>query len=180
MPNITRRSKIARLPAPVRVQVNEFLEDSLPYYEIIKWLTDQGHPGFTEDNISRWKHTGFLDWFCSAERLQHREAKRDDARQYASPDEPFEAATEEIAALHFYDALNRADSSALADEVNKSPKELVELLKAFTHFNRCRLERERFREYIRQQRRTEGHTLQSKGGIRDETREAVMMEILQP
>lgn len=175
---IPRRSKIARLPAPIRIQVNEFLEESLPACEIIEWLTKQGHPGISEDVISRWRNGG-LD--VSAERLEHREAKRDDARQYASPDQPFDAAGEEIAALHFYDALNRADSSALAESINKSPKNFMELLKTFTHFSRCRLERDRFREYVRQQRKSER---QQKGpqneAVTQPARDIVMKEVLQP
>src|SRR5438477_2162347 len=54
---LSRRStsKIARLPAAIRDTVNSMIHDGIPYDDITAKLTELGHPGFTHQNVSRWK-----------------------------------------------------------------------------------------------------------------------------
>ena len=42
--NHRRTGKIARLPAEIREQVNEYISQGWEYSRIIDWLTQQGHP----------------------------------------------------------------------------------------------------------------------------------------
>ncbi len=169
---IRRRSRIAQLPEAIRNQVNELIESSTPYRQICDFLTQQGHPGFDEDVISRWKNGGFLDWYKAQERLQEMEYKRPDALKLVQSDaRAFIEANEDMTEVLFYDALNRADSAALSEMVNSNPREFIALLKTFTHFRRYRLHRDRFHEYLRQQRRLEEreNKLPRTGGVRPET-----------
>jgi len=170
-PAARRRSKIAHLPEPIRSHVNELLESQTPYHQICDWLARQGHPGISDDTISRWKNGGFLDWFKAHERLEQIELKRVDASKLVQVGaQEFVDANEDITELAFYDALNRAETDSLAELINTNPKEFIALLKTFTHFRRYRLHRERFREYLRQQRRREEQESKPNGGgVRTET-----------
>lgn len=170
-PAVRYRSKVAQLPEPIRRHVNELLEAQTPYHQICDWLARQGHPGFSDDTIGRWKNGGFLDWFKAEQRLEEAELKRADASKLVAVGaREFVDANEDITELVFYDALNRAETDALAELINTNPKEFIALLKTFTHFRRYRLHRERFREYLRQQRRRE--EMENKptgGGVRTQT-----------
>jgi hypothetical protein len=73
--NVSRaiRSKIARLPAKVREELNSPLADGEDAAGIVMWVNGlpavqailskrfQGQP-INEDNISRWRHSGFAAW----------------------------------------------------------------------------------------------------------------------
>lgn len=60
--NRRRRSKIFRLPKTVRDQLNQMLDDGVPYLDIKAKLGDDA-PDITLDNISDWKSEGgYSDW----------------------------------------------------------------------------------------------------------------------
>jgi hypothetical protein len=69
----TRISKISRLPKIIRDQINQKLEDNIPGNDLLTWLNDlpevqkvlADHFGgrlITKQNLSDWRHTGFIDW----------------------------------------------------------------------------------------------------------------------
>src|SRR5580658_2357280 len=69
-----RTSKIARLPESVRAELNQRILDGESPEEILPWLDSlpsvqnvlKRHfdgQGITEENLSRWRHGGFLSWF---------------------------------------------------------------------------------------------------------------------
>lgn len=63
-PSIERRprGKIARLPKKVRDQLNQMLDDGVPYQQIRLSLGEFG-PDLTVDNISEWRtHGGYQTW----------------------------------------------------------------------------------------------------------------------
>jgi hypothetical protein len=62
------RSKVARLPKDVQVNLNAMLKHGRPYGEIIAWLFNHGHPGFNKVNLHTWRIAGFQDWL-RAQRL---------------------------------------------------------------------------------------------------------------
>jgi hypothetical protein len=61
--------KIARLPAVVREQINEWIEDNLSYADIISRLEAQGHPGINKQNLSNWAGSGYEIWLRKRESL---------------------------------------------------------------------------------------------------------------
>src|SRR6187402_900875 len=70
MPN---SGKIARLPAPIREELNHRLECSVPARELTHWLNSltevqqvlrdsfDSQP-ISEQNVSNWRRHGFLQW----------------------------------------------------------------------------------------------------------------------
>jgi hypothetical protein len=70
---MTRNGKIARLPQPIREQINRRLENGEEGKQIVEWLNTlpevtallaagfDGQP-INEPNLSRWKLGGYRDW----------------------------------------------------------------------------------------------------------------------
>jgi hypothetical protein len=70
---MTRNGKIARLPQPIREQINRRLENGGEGKQIVEWLNSlpevnallaaefDGQP-INEPNLSRWKLGGYRDW----------------------------------------------------------------------------------------------------------------------
>jgi hypothetical protein len=78
---ITRLSKIARLPAHIREELNRRLHDGELSRTIIPWVNElpetkkvmadlyRGKP-VTHQNLSEWRHTGYQDWLFHQQRLE--------------------------------------------------------------------------------------------------------------
>jgi hypothetical protein len=77
---MTRNGKIARLPQPVREQINRRLQDGSEGKQIVEWLNAlpearavleaefEGQP-INENNLSNWKLGGYRDWELQQEAL---------------------------------------------------------------------------------------------------------------
>lgn len=77
---MTRTGKIARLPKPVRDQLNQRLENGEKGTALVRWLNSlpevqhliqhefHGYP-IREQNLSEWKKGGYLDWLAQQQRL---------------------------------------------------------------------------------------------------------------
>ncbi|HKQ38505.1 MAG TPA: hypothetical protein VJ063_10540 [Verrucomicrobiae bacterium] len=149
------KGKIARLPGKLRNQVNEMLYDGISYTKVIAWLEEQGHPGFNEMNISRWREGGYQAWLSAQERQDHRDFLHDLAQEAQPGDTSFHDASIHLAQLQFFEALNRLEGADLAIMVKENRKEFIQLLKTFTHFNRYCLHRDKFRNHVEQQEKAE-------------------------
>src|SRR5262245_52265281 len=101
------KGKIARLPGTLRNQLNQWLYDGHSYAAIVSWLEQQGHPGFNEMNISRWRERGHQAWLNAQERQDHRDFLHELAEQAKSDDSTFHDASIHLAQLQFFEALNR-------------------------------------------------------------------------
>jgi hypothetical protein len=68
LPNIPRRrtGKIASLPLSIRDQINQLIQDGVPYEVIIEKLESPDAPplprSITKNNLSDWKDGGYQDW----------------------------------------------------------------------------------------------------------------------
>jgi hypothetical protein len=74
-----RTGKIARLPGPIRYELNRRLDNGALGHDLVQWLNSlpevqrvlaerfAGHP-ITDDNISQWRHGGFQDWLLQEDR----------------------------------------------------------------------------------------------------------------
>ena len=76
----TRRGKIAKLPADLRMEVNRRLHDGQPASQILPWLNnhDRVRPilaaqfqgqDVNDQNLTEWRQGGYLDWLDERERL---------------------------------------------------------------------------------------------------------------
>src|SRR5271157_1624622 len=79
--NISRRGKIARLPAEIRRQLNGRLRDGEPGKRLVAWLNSlpeaqavlQAHFGGSavrEQDLSRWRQGGYAAWLEQQEALE--------------------------------------------------------------------------------------------------------------
>ena len=70
-----RTGKIARLPCPVREELNKRLESAEPGGEVLAWLnglpevrailgTEFGGSPITKQNLSHWRQNGYRDWLA--------------------------------------------------------------------------------------------------------------------
>jgi hypothetical protein len=99
-PGPSRRGKIARLPAAIRRQLNERLENGQPAKPLIHWLHSlpevqavlaaqfEGQP-ITPNNLTRWKQGGFKDWLEDQRALEAAAAvfeQADDLKEMARED----------------------------------------------------------------------------------------------
>jgi len=79
MSNPTRNGKIARLPKPIREEINQRLANGATAHSLLDWLNSlpevqavvqsefDGHP-VSDQNLSQWRKGGYEDW------LRHQEA----------------------------------------------------------------------------------------------------------
>lgn len=65
-----RWSRIQRLPAKVRLSINQALRDGQTYDEILKQLATGGHVHITYDNVATWFKTGYADWLRDQEHFE--------------------------------------------------------------------------------------------------------------
>jgi hypothetical protein len=71
---ITRKGKIAHLPATVRQEINRLLYDGQTGKQILRWLKSQKAPGageVSEQNLSEWRKGGYQDWLKSEGQMIH-------------------------------------------------------------------------------------------------------------
>jgi hypothetical protein len=76
----TRRGKIAKLPADLRMEVNRRLHDGQPGGQILPWLNNHARvrpileaqfqgQAVNDQNLTEWRQGGYLDWLEERERL---------------------------------------------------------------------------------------------------------------
>ena len=151
-----RISKIGRLSAAVRQEVNQLLYDGKSFRTIITWLTENGHGRFNKANLSRWKDRGYQDWLTAQERLDERQYKLELAQQNAATGDPaFHDAGVNIIAQEFYDAFSRLNFEELTAKARENPDKLIRLLQIFIQFNRYCLHRDKFRNDLTRQQKTD-------------------------
>src|SRR6266849_1018277 len=63
-PQHPRNGKVARLPEPVREQINQILDDGMPYRAILDKLRESGAAPYpiSEMNLSNWYRGGYREW----------------------------------------------------------------------------------------------------------------------
>ena len=151
-----RIGKVARLPHAVREEVNQQLEGGKTYNEIIDWLTTNGHPGFNEMNISRWKDGGFQDWVSLQQQMDALQANLETAKALAEMDTAlYVNAAMVLGQMHFFQAMHQLDGKALGTMAVAKPEMFLQILRAFTSFNRVCLAREQYQRKVQQEEKAE-------------------------
>src|SRR5215469_2253374 len=102
---MTRKSKIARLPHPIRDELNHRLDNGQPGIRLVEWLNNlpevkeilandfESHR-ITPQNLSEWKRGGYRDWVARQEcraSLQEWLADAKELGEAASPEKLTEA-----------------------------------------------------------------------------------------
>jgi hypothetical protein len=146
-----RTGKIARLPDPIRQELNHRLDNGALGRDLVAWLNAlpevqrvlaerfSGHP-ITDDNISQWRHGGFQDWLRQDER---RVRLHELNSQYYQLDPALRArrlnaAMEERLALELTEELERLSTMKDPDERSKHLRRLCQQM--------CRLQNSRTSE----------------------------------
>jgi hypothetical protein len=158
---MTRTGKIARLPRPIREQLNRRLEDGEPGVSALEWLNAlpevqavlqasfAGRP-VSEQNLSEWKLGGYLEW------QQHQESLALARELAAHAGELTQAAGDSLAdtaspllAARYVAILKTLSAAAGTPDDWKALRELcsdlVALRKGDHSAERLKLERERLR-----------------------------------
>ena len=151
-----RRSQIGHLPKTVREHVNQMLDDGATNPQVAVWLAEQRHGDFNDMVISRWRNGGFQDWLTNQERLADREQTHELAVEHAaSGDQVYQDAGVNIVAQEFYVAFSRINFDELAAKARENPDKIVNLLKAFIQFNAYCLRRDKHRNDLQRQQKTD-------------------------
>jgi hypothetical protein len=129
-----RNGKVARLPAELRNQINQMLDDGIPYKIIIERLGDAGKH-INEDKISNWRLGGYQD-YLKGQAINDRarcqtEAAVDLIREEGHLD-PVQAnrVCAEIATLHYMEILMQHGEQIALDSLKKNPAKMITLCNA--------------------------------------------------
>src|SRR5882672_10755491 len=71
-----RNGKVARLPKSIRDQINQMIQDGVPYLKIIEQVGPEG-AALSETNLSHWKSGGYLDWIRELQLAEALQAKHE-------------------------------------------------------------------------------------------------------
>jgi len=136
-----RVGKIARLPHEVRQQINEMIQDGVPYEQIIQTLQQRGYPDFNPQNLTNWKEGGFQDWLREQERLDaiqlEREATTELVKNLQGP--AFTDAAIQLASFHLFQVLRTFNPEDLKKQLAERPRCYFDIINAFLRLLKTRL-----------------------------------------
>src|SRR5438445_11701733 len=129
-----RNGKVARLPVALREQINQMLDDGVPYKAIIEKLGEAGKH-LNEDNISNWRLGGYQDYLNTLQindraRTQT-EAAADVLRDtgHVGPAK-LQQVCQEIALLQYLRTLMDHGDQLAQDSLKKNPAKMITLMNA--------------------------------------------------
>ena len=132
-PDNQSKGKIGRLPKAVRDQLNQMIDDGVPYADIIRDLGPAG-AALTENNISTWRFGAHQAWVKEQQRLAgmrvRQEFAMDLVRENAGA--TTQQAAYQIAALNLCDLLDDFDPDLLKNTLHSDPETYTMLLNAYT------------------------------------------------
>jgi hypothetical protein len=127
-PGKARNGKIARLPEPVREQINLMLLDGLTYEAIIAKLgTDGKHLNY--HNLKRWRQGGYQDWLLARQAGGRSQIRKEFLQKLLGQSNPNDIPSKVISAvaLQYMDFLLDLDSDALAENLQTDPGSFISL-----------------------------------------------------
>ena len=148
---MTRIGKIARLPRPVREQLNHRLDNGEQSKALAAWLNGQPEvrekmnqdfhgTAISEQNLSEWKQGGFQDWLRHQEARECVKATAEEAQELAEDagTMPLSETFSPTVAL-LIARLVREAGTATASGIQSTPAERRELLALIREWNAVRL-----------------------------------------
>ena len=128
-----RRGIVARLRADVRREINQMLDDGLPFAEIINNLGDVGEP-LAAAHIGSWKAGGYQDYLRQqrfAEQCQQRRTKAYDLITRGNQINGFQAA-QQIANTQICETLAEVGNDILREALAANPLNYFRMLNSFS------------------------------------------------
>jgi len=129
-----RNGKVARLPSPLREQINQMLDDGVPYKTIIERLGEAGKH-LNEDNVSNWRLGGYQD-HQNAHLVNDRARTQTEAAADVLRDTgqlgpaKLQQVCEEIALLQYLRTLMDHGDQLAQDSLKKNPAKMITLMNA--------------------------------------------------
>src|SRR5438046_5225515 len=129
-----RNGKVARLPLPLREQINHMLDDGVPYKAIIEKLGEAGKH-LNEDNISNWRLGGHQDYLNTLQ-LNDRARTQTEAAADVLRDTgqvgpaKLQQVCQEIALLQYLRTLMDHGDQLAQDSLKKNPAKMITLINA--------------------------------------------------
>ena len=157
---MTRNGKIARLPLPVREQINRRLENGEEAKQIAEWLNTlpevtslmaaefDGKP-VSEVNMSNWKLGGYLDWEAEQAALQSARQFQSEAAQLSQAGGPQMAnllalcLTARLGAALRHTSAGADDPARALEELHRLRRDLVALRKGDHNQEWVKIQREK-------------------------------------
>jgi hypothetical protein len=200
---MTRNGKIARLPQPIREQINRRLQNGEEGKQIAEWLNTlpevravmeaefDGQP-INETNVSNWKQGGYRDWEAQQEAMEAVRRFGADAAELNQAaggqlaDQLAICLTARIAVALQQPALGGDDPAAQLQRLRQLCADLVALRKGDHNAQWLRIEREKLdldlRRYneetaARQREAEEARKPPKKGGLTPETLKTIEEEL---
>jgi hypothetical protein len=138
-----RNGKVARLPAVLREQINQMLDDGFPYKTIIEKLGDSGRH-LCEDNLSSWRRGGYQD-YLKAQALNERaltqiEAAADVIRETGDFDPAHaQRACQQFALLQYMDVLLEHGDEIARNSLKENPAKMITLINSICNMSNSSL-----------------------------------------
>jgi hypothetical protein len=142
-PNRRPRGKVARLAPPLREQINQLLDEGVPYAEIITRLGPDG-AHLNEANICRWYQNGHQDWLKNQRWLDETRTRLDFAIDVIEEHKGSNVhqANLHVAATQLIDNLIKCGETLL----DKAPEQYVSLANSISRLSREALNFQKYRE----------------------------------
>lgn len=139
-----RRSAIARFPKTVRDQINQMLDDGLPYAAIRQQLGQFG-TNLSDDTIGRWKQGGYYDHLRELRLLDESRSRFELTLDLARQEQGIDAfqAAHKIAAALICDAVAEIGADSLRQAVKLNPLNLLRMLNSLSRLTTGGLKCER-------------------------------------
>jgi len=134
-----RNGKVARLPAVLREQINQMIDDGFPYKTIIEKLGDSGKH-LNEDNLSSWRLGGYQD-YLTAQALNERaltqiETAADLIRETGNVDPAHaQRACQQFALLQYMDVLLEHGDEIARNSLKENPAKMITLINSICNMS---------------------------------------------
>jgi hypothetical protein len=138
-----RNGKVARLPAELRNQINQMLDDGILYKVIIEKLGEHAKH-LNEDNLSNWRLGGYQD-YLNAQAINDRarvqtEAAADVVRDTSDIDPSLlRQACEQIAMVQYMDTLVEHGDEIALNSLKRNPAKMITLMNALSNLSNAGL-----------------------------------------
>ena len=140
---MTRNGKIARLPRPVREQLNRRLDDGESGKALVAWLNGlpevrerikQDFHGkvISEQNLSEWKQGGFQDWRRHQESRESTRATVEESQELAADAGPMPLSETFSATVSFLMAKLVREAGGSSPSTPEERRELLALIREWT------------------------------------------------
>jgi hypothetical protein len=173
---MSRTGKIARLPRPLREEVNRRLQNGTPGRAVVAWLNERpnvkevmaqhfgGNP-VNEQNLSEWKQGGYAEWMARQDLVEQVREAAGDAAELAKVGGPLADHAAQMLAARYGLALAEWDgdpdhpAAAKLRALGTHSRELIALRRGDHSAARLRMEQVRFDD--QQAAAAEGDRLES-------------------